>query len=121
MANNKTVLVVDDSRLARMMIKRIIKSHYPNWEMLEAQSAEEALELSEGKSIDIMTLDLNMPGMDGLDLGAEMRKRFPNADISLITANIQEAIRQKASEAQLTFVPKPITEDRIMGYIQAVA
>jgi len=118
---NKTVLVVDDSRMARMMIKKIILSHYPDWEMLEAQSAKEALQLSEGKSIDIMTLDLNMPGMDGLDLGAEMRKRFPNADISLVTANIQEAVQQKASDERLTFVPKPITEERIMGYIQAVA
>lgn len=120
MANSKTVLVVDDSRMARMMIKKIIQSHYPEWEILEAKSAEEALAVSEGKSIDIMTLDMNMPGMDGLALGAEMRARFPDADISLVTANIQESIQKKARAARLTFVPKPITEERIMGYIQAV-
>lgn len=121
MADNKTVLVVDDSRMARMMITKIIKSHYPDWKIIEAQSGQEALQVSEGESIDIMTLDMNMPGMDGLQLGAELRKRFPKADISLVTANIQDAIQKKAQEARLTFVPKPITEDRIIGYIQAVA
>ena len=63
MANSKTVLVVDDSRMARMMITKIIHSHHPEWEMLEAKSAQEALLVSDGKSIDIMTLDMNMPGM----------------------------------------------------------
>ena len=65
-ANSKTVLVVDDSRMARMIIKKIIQSHHPEWEVLEARSGEEALQVSEGKSIDIMTLDMNMPGMSGL-------------------------------------------------------
>ena len=121
MATQKTVLVVDDSRMTRMMIRKIIEAHYPDWEILEAEDGNKALEISDGKNIDIMTLDVNMPGMDGLTLAGEMRKRFPNADISLVTANIQDSIKQKAHEAHLAFVPKPITEERLMGYIQAVA
>jgi len=76
--NSKTVLVVDDSRMARIMITKIIHSHHPEWETLDAKTAEEALQVSEGRSIDIMTLDMNMPGMDGLKLDAEMCKRFPD-------------------------------------------
>ncbi|MEM7209068.1 MAG: response regulator [Pseudomonadota bacterium] len=121
MADTKTVLVVDDSRMTRMMIRTIIENHHPNWELLEADCGEQALQVCQGKAIDIMTLDVNMPGMNGLELGEEMRKRYPMADISLVTANIQDSIREQAEASAFNFVAKPITEDRIMGYIQAVA
>lgn len=114
---SKTVLIVDDSRMSRMMISTIIKTHRPDWDLIDAASGDEALEKVNGKQIDIMTLDMNMPGMDGITLGGELRKLFPNASIALVTANIQEAVRDKAVQSQLSFIPKPITEDRIMDYI----
>lgn len=117
----KTLLVVDDSRMSRMMIKTIVQNSKPDWIILEAGDGPEALQVTENKNIDVMTLDMNMPGMDGVTLGLEMRKRFPEADISLVTANVQEAIREKAKAANMVFVPKPITEDRIMGFINSVS
>ncbi len=68
----RTMLVVDDARLARMMIRRFVSNTYPDWIILEAQDGTEALTLVEARSdagpIDVMTIDLNMPGMDGLTL-----------------------------------------------------
>lgn len=119
MAESKTMLVVDDSKMSRMMITRIVNAHYPDWTVLEAGNGDEALSVSDGQQVDIMTLDVNMPGMNGLELGELLRERFPQARISLVTANIQSAIREKAKAAQLQFVPKPITEDRILGYLRA--
>lgn len=121
MTDPKRMLIVDDSKMSRMMISKIVKTHWPEWEILEAASGEEALAVAEGQDIDVMTLDMNMPGMDGVTLGVELRKRYPNAEISLVTANIQEAVRQKAREATMIFIPKPITEDRIAGYLNTVA
>lgn len=121
MTSSKTVLVVDDSKMSRMMIKKIISTNYPDWQVLEAASGEEALETVEGQQVDIMTLDVNMPGMDGITLGTILRKQYPEAHITLVTANIQSAIKEKARAAQLQFLPKPITEDRIMGYLRAAS
>ena len=115
----KNVLVVDDSRMSRMMINTIIKTHYPDWTIIDAASGEEALEKSKGQSIDLMTLDMNMPGMDGITLGIELRKNFPDADIALVTANIQSAVQEKAAAANFIFVSKPITEDRILDFIKS--
>ena len=116
---SKTVLIVDDSRMSRMMISTIIKTHHPDWSIIDAASGEEALEKADGKNIDLMTLDMNMPGMDGISLGTQLRSMFPQANIALVTANIQEAVKQKAEEAQLSFIAKPITEDRIMDYVKS--
>jgi len=121
MAENKTILVVDDSKMSRMMITRIVNTHYPGWTILEAGNGDEALALVEGRQVDIMTLDVNMPGMNGLELGDQLRNRFPDARISLVTANIQKAIKEKAKAAKLQFVPKPITEERILGYLRAAS
>lgn len=115
----KNVLIVDDSRMSRMMISTIIKTHHPDWVIIDAASGDEALSKAEGKAIDLMTLDMNMPGMDGITLGTQLREMFPDADIALVTANIQEAVRAKAEQAQLAFIAKPITEDRIMDYIKS--
>ena len=115
----KNVLIVDDSRMSRMMISTIIKTHYPEWTIIDAASGEEALEKVKGQSIDLMTLDMNMPGMDGITLGSELRKLFPDADIALVTANIQSAVQDKAAAADLVFVSKPITEDRIIDFIKS--
>jgi CheY-like chemotaxis protein len=106
--------------MSRMMIKTIITTHYPDWEVVEAGDGPEALQVTESTSIDLMTLDMNMPGMDGVTLGLELRKRFPDADIALVTANIQDAVRERAKAAHMIFVPKPITEERIVGFISSV-
>jgi len=116
---SKTVLIVDDSRMSRMMISTIIKTHHPDWSIIDAASGDEALEKAQGKQIELMTLDMNMPGMDGITLGTKLRALFPEAHIALVTANIQEAVKQKAEEAQLSFIAKPITEDRIMAYVKS--
>lgn len=111
--SNKTALIVDDSKLSRVMIRTILQQNFPQWKILEAANGEEALQLAE-PSIDVMTLDMNMPGMDGITLGIELRQRYPNASISLITANVQKSTQEQADSADLYFVPKPITEDKIL-------
>lgn len=116
MSNSKTALIVDDSKLSRAMINTILTQNFPDWKILQAADAEEALQLTE-PVIDVITLDMNMPGMDGITLGSELRQRYPNASISLITANVQNAVRERADAVNLYFVSKPITEEKILDAI----
>jgi two-component system chemotaxis response regulator CheY len=105
----KTLLIVDDSRVSRMMIKRFPGGAAEEFRFIEAASGEEALQQVEGADIDLMTIDLNMPGMDGLTLAGKLKGQFPDASITLLTANIQEATQRKATEIGIDFLPKPIT------------
>ena len=59
------VLVVDDSRLARMAVSKLLGDTCPDWTLVEAANADDALALMEGKEVDIVVLDFNMPGRDG--------------------------------------------------------
>jgi two-component system, chemotaxis family, chemotaxis protein CheY len=112
-----TILVVDDSRVSRMLIRAIIAHADPQAVVIEASNGEEALTKTQTTPITIATLDLNMPGMDGLVLAKQLIERFPGAKIGLLTANIQEMVRQKAEALGISFISKPITEEKILSFI----
>jgi len=113
----QTMLVVDDSRLTRMMVKNFVHVVHPEWNIIEACSGEEALEKVSGKHIDWMTIDLNMPGIDGMELAEKLKHQFPHANMCLLTANVQKSVQQRANQLGISFVSKPITEDKIVGYV----
>ncbi len=117
----RTMLIVDDTRLARMMIRGFVAQTYPDWTILEAQDGAAALAQVDARSdaepIDVMTIDLNMPGMDGLTLATTLRQKYPNAHIALVTANIQDRVQRRVQDAGLGFIPKPITEDKILTFL----
>lgn len=117
MSQTTSVLLVDDSKFARLLVKAFISSNFADWEIDEAEDADKALTMVEGKNYDYMLVDFNMPGMNGLELGGKLRTRFPKAVIALLTANIQQEIQQKAEGLGLDFIPKPPTEDKIRDYI----
>ena len=66
------VLVVDDSKLARMAVNKVLLALRPDWIRVEAANADEALaSLAETKP-DLAVMDFNMPGRDGLKLVADI-------------------------------------------------
>ena len=116
--STKKLLIVDDSRVSRMMIKTIVATHYPDVQIQEAGNGDECLQKVNDFNPDIAILDMNMPGMDGVDLGIELRKQFPDMLIYLLTANFQESTRNKASGAGIHFEKKPVTEEKILGILK---
>ncbi|MFA7240414.1 MAG: response regulator [Sulfuricellaceae bacterium] len=120
MSDIKTVLIVDDSRVSRMMIRSMILAQHPDWVMEEAVSGEEALEKIRTIIPHLITLDINMPGMGGLAAAEELVKECPNVKIVLLTGNIQASSHRKAEQLGVGFVEKPITEScvaRVLAYM----
>ncbi len=116
-----TVLIVDDSKLARIVVGKAISALQPEWRRLEAGNADEALSLFESEKIDLVVLDFNMPGRDGLELAEELRGRFADLPIAVATANVQDEIVARARAANATFIAKPVTEDGMRGFISGAA
>ncbi|MDP3173218.1 MAG: response regulator [Phenylobacterium sp.] len=112
-----TVLIVDDSKLARIVVGKAVSALQPAWERVEAGTAEEALSIFQSRKIDVVIVDYNMPGKNGLELAEELRARFPTMPIALATANVQDEVIARARAAQAAFVAKPITEDGIRGFV----
>ena len=96
-----------------MMIRSIIEDKMPDWELIEAGSGDEALEKMATFDIDFFSLDLNMPGMDGLELIEKLPAKHASTPKVLMTANIQESISNRAIELGAYCVHKPITEESV--------
>ncbi|HEY4252651.1 MAG TPA: response regulator [Roseomonas sp.] len=116
-----TVLIVDDSKLARIVLGKAVAALQPAWQRVEAAGAEAAMAVIAARAIDVAIIDYNMPGRDGLALAEELRERFPAMPIAVATANIQDEIIARARAANATFVPKPVTEDGLRGFISGAA
>jgi CheY-like chemotaxis protein len=116
-----SVLIVDDSKLARIVVGKAVAAVQPEWERLEAASAEEALQAMDVRGVDVAILDYNMPGQNGLELAEALRARFPQMPIAVATANVQDEIVARARAAKATFVPKPITEESLRGFLSGAA
>jgi CheY-like chemotaxis protein len=116
-----TVLIVDDSKLARIVAAKNIHALQPDWERIEASNADEALTAAAGGKIDLAVLDYNMPGKNGLELAAELRALYPTMPLAVITANVQDEIISRARAVNATFVAKPVTEDALRGFISGAA
>jgi CheY-like chemotaxis protein len=116
-----TVLIVDDSKLARIVAGKAIRVLQPDWRRVEANSAEDAIVKLAEHEIDIALLDYNMPGKNGLELAADLRAQRPSMPIAVITANIQDEIVAQARALNAAFIIKPLTEDGLRGFVTGAA
>jgi DNA-binding NarL/FixJ family response regulator len=113
------ILIVDDSKLARMAMAKALNALYPDWTRLEATNAEEAIAMAQQSDADIAVLDFNMPGRDGLALAGELRDWKPTMPAAVISANIQDEIVQRTRAVGATFLPKPLTEQALSEFLTA--
>lgn len=121
MANIQKVLIVDDSRVSRLISSSILKKLRPEVEIIEAADGSAALSAVNGITVDMGIFDLNMPGMDGLELAQEIRNQQPDTRIALLTANVQDSVRERAEAMGISFFRKPITENVISQILDELA
>ncbi|MBI3286324.1 MAG: response regulator [Burkholderiales bacterium] len=109
----KKLLIVDDSKVSRMVIRAHVKAAHPDWEFLDAASGEEAIVMVQQHTPDYCTMDINMPGMLGTDAAEQILHAHPAIRIAIFSANVQDVVQQRASSIGTFFVAKPVTEKSI--------
>lgn len=114
---SRSVLLVDDSRVARMMTRSVVEKFCPGWTILEAATGEEALDMAATSSPDFVLMDVNMPGMGGLETARLFRERFPAAALSLLTANIQDSVREEAARLSIGYIAKPLRDEILVRFL----
>lgn len=118
----KTVFLVDDSATILLSISNILaKAGYATE---KAASAEEAIrKLQSGIKIDLLITDLNMPGMNGIDLIKEVRKMpaYKFVPILFLTTESQQSRKMEAKAAGASgWIVKPATADELLNTIKLV-
>jgi len=115
------ILVVDDSRLARMVMASAFRRIRPEWSLVECANADDALATVAGGAVDIALIDFNMPGTDGLELVARIRKTHPGMPVAVVSANVQDEIIGRARELDAGFIPKPLTDEALAAFLSGAA
>ncbi|WP_071459455.1 response regulator [Bacillus massilinigeriensis] len=111
------ILVVDDAAFMRMMIKDILTKN--GFEVVaEAADGAQAIEKYKEFQPDLVTMDITMPEMDGIQSLKEIRKINPNAKVIMCSAMGQQAMVIDAIQAGAKdFIVKPFQADRVIEAI----
>ncbi|MDI1232317.1 MAG: response regulator [Methylobacter sp.] len=112
-SSTKTLLIVDDSKVSRMLIRTHILTQRPEWIISEAACGEDAIALVANDLPDYCTMDINMPGISGTEAAEQILANHPSIKIVIFSANIQETHQERARSLGTILVAKPVTEKSI--------
>jgi len=111
------VLLVDDEPLARERLKRLL-TEYPDFVCAgEAGDGDEALAWLHSNSADLLLLDIQMPGMNGLDVAAQIQQQ-KNAPLIVFCTAYDEHALQAFSVSALDYLLKPVHKDDLCRALQ---
>jgi DNA-binding NtrC family response regulator len=115
MVQTSSVLIVDDELGPRESLRMILK---PLYDVRTATNGQEALDYIQKEKIDLITLDIKMPGLSGIDVLRELRKLGSDAAVVIVTGygtltNVHDAIRYGAVD----FVSKPFNVPEIIAIV----
>jgi DNA-binding NtrC family response regulator len=115
MISKESILIVDDEVGPRESLRMILK---PIYEVHSAENGQEAINFISQKKVDLVTLDLNMPVLPGIEVLKEIKKLQPDIEVMIVTGygtlgNAQEAIRYGAGD----FISKPFNVADIIAIV----
>lgn len=117
----KTVLIVDDAVFMRMKLKDILEKN--GYSVLgEAKNGLEAVEKYKTEKPDLVTMDITMPEMDGVEALKEIKAFDANAKVLMCSAMGQQSMVMEAiREGALDFIVKPFDADRVIKALDKVS
>lgn len=118
---SKMALVVDDSTSMRQMVAFTLES--AGFQVIQGTDGQDALGKVNGKSVNLVVTDLNMPVMDGITLIKELRKlpNFKFTPILMLTTESQDSKKQEGKSAGATgWLVKPFNPDQLLGVVAKV-
>lgn len=115
----KTILIVDDFENTRKVVEFSLKNIEHNG--LMAENGKEALKYFDGRLIDLLITDLNMPEMDGIELVKKVREipQYAFIPIIMLTTERNPQKRQMADDVKVTmWVQKPFEQERFVKIVE---
>lgn len=114
------ILIVDDAKFMRMTLSTILMKG--EHEVVgQGENGKDAITMYRELKPDLVTMDITMPEMNGIDAVREIKKEFPDAKIIMCSAMGQQKMVVEAIEAGAKdFIVKPFDESRVLNAINRV-
>ena len=110
------ILIVDDMPVNRKLMKKVLRDTVGDIEFIDAEDGFQALEFLDRYDIDLVILDLMMPGKDGFEVLSDMRKNQWHRDIPVIVNSAisdMESIKKTLELGAMDYFTKPITPEQM--------
>ena len=116
------LMIVDDHLLIRAGMKLLLKNTSAYTVTAEAESGEEALRLLAVQPINLVIMDISMPGMGGLACIREIRARYPAVKILVLSMHEDEEYIYKAMQyGAMGYLPKTSADNELFDALQALS
>ena len=116
------ILIVDDHAMVRLGLAQAIERQQDLILIGEAANGAEALQLYRKKKPDVVTMDFKLPGMNGIECTAEIRKEFPDAKVLLLSIyEGSEDIWQASEAGAAGYLSKSVEIKEVIQAIRSVA
>lgn len=113
------ILITDDSRTSRKILRTLLTES--GYEVVEAENGQMGVEKYKEEKPDLVTMDITMPVMDGIEALKEIRACDSAAKVVMVTAagqenKIVEAVKHGAAE----FITKPFEKEKILETVEKI-
>ena len=106
------ILIVDDHALVRRGMGHVVRECFSDADVTEAGSASEALDAMESKGVDVALVDVRMPDLDGLELLHQMKERWPDVPVIMLTSfDHAQYVRRALAEGAAGYMLKDATPE----------
>ena len=116
------ILIVDDHPLIREALRQVLQALDRQLELLEAQSGDEALDLTRlNQDISLILLDLALPGVDGFEVLRRLRDGFPGIPVVVVSAyDNAEMVTRVIDAGAMGYIPKTSTTPILLNALRLV-
>jgi len=119
MKDSKTILIVDDFESTRFILGFTLEN--AGYQVIKTASGADALSQLNGKQIDLVISDYNMPQMNGVELVKNIRNmsRYESVPILILSTEIDKTAKENAQKAGITaWIKKPFVMDEFLKIVQ---
>lgn len=117
MANK--IMIVDDDTGFRITLAEILRDE--GWDVISAENGYQAIRLASEGGIALILMDVQMPGMNGVDAFIAIKKILPNCAVVIMTGHAVGLLIEKAlSEGAMTVLTKPVSIEQLLGIVEEV-
>jgi len=112
-----TVLIIDDEEVIVERMKRFLRKE--DFNVFGAYSGKQGLEIIENQKIDVVVTDINMPGMDGIEVLKRAKNFYTDIEVIMVTGYRDEELSIKSLRAgAFDYITKPINLDQLMYAVE---